>query len=388
MSANLSMILYSPPKGGEFADGRDQRRENRSLTPESLRGRTNVTSIGHGSLLGGCIDEIRELAAQPFPPSSEETKTEKYECCGRDGTRLTYEWTTHITGGSPALRRLVAEVLTEPPFTPTIWINREEYYRPQCNSLDLMGLAFKISQRLDFCGYAWCGGGGFYKAGGKVGVACASMRKYSNYAEHSYQRVCQELGIRPKPNPRFKSAIPVICPSWVPFAHPSAQTVEEHDRYRRIFLQSVISGLCDENGIPRDPAVERIYLPTISERFHRYGEPPEGIAAKDRILFILKKAQRREDGTLIPPTREQGVSSDVASELPAAAPSVIKEPDTSELSTRKQRVSSDVASELPAAPSVTEEPDTSELPRQAGISPREMRSKSVFSGIYDFFLFH
>jgi hypothetical protein len=379
MSTQLSMILYSPLEGREPPGRRDQMRGNRPLTPRSLQDQTNVTSIGRSSLPGDCIDEIRELAAQSFPPSSEKTKTEKYECCDRNGTRLTYKRTTHITGGSPKFRRLVAEVLTEPPFTPTIRINREEYYRPKSDSFNLMGLAFRISLALDSYGSAWCGEGGFYKTG--AAVAYASIHKYSNYAEHSYQKVCRELGIPPKPNPQFKSAIPVICPSWVPLVHPSAQTMEEHDRCRRVFLQSVISNLCDENKVPWDPAIERIHLPSIKERFNIYLASPERIAATDTIFFILKKAERREDGTLIPPMREQRASSDVAPEAPAAAPPVLEEPDASELPMREQRASSDVAPEAPAAaPPVLEEPDASEL-------PKEMRPKSVFFGIYDFFLF-
>jgi len=185
-----------------------------------------------------------------------------------------------------------------------------EYYHPRFNLGDLMEAACSLSERL---GYSY-GAGAILISDDEKGppTATIALVKRGDYAKNTYNELASKWHLgewREDVFPILAPLHPMLYPihwlhvgrDWYLEKRGTQSGFKEQEMAWRNSLQEYVSTLCDAGGIPLDPAIERIFIPTPEERRDIYGKSPEMIANADVIYFVYKAAQRDADGKLIPP---------------------------------------------------------------------------------------
>src|SRR3990167_10205897 len=156
------------------------------------------------------------------------------------------------------------------------------FYKPNWSLADVCGLANALKAH----GRYEKGIGSIYPKNTPNGLcyAIAGMAVRRDYAERAYDLLVKKWDIKErKPLSDFN-------PPLSPFTRRA--TDEEIDalvEYRKRLLNNVVKQLCDENGVPLDPCVEKIFVPTPEERRDIFKISPEGIVQSDAIYFLFKR---------------------------------------------------------------------------------------------------
>lgn len=156
------------------------------------------------------------------------------------------------------------------------------FYKPNWSLADLCGL----SNMLKIHGRYENAIGAIYpsNAPNGLGYAIAGMAVRRDYAERAYELLVKKWDIQER------KPLSDFTPLLDPFTRKA--TNEEIDalvEYRKKLLNAVVEQLCDENGVPLDPCIEKIFVPTPEERRDLFKIPPEGIVQSDAIYFMFKR---------------------------------------------------------------------------------------------------
>lgn len=156
------------------------------------------------------------------------------------------------------------------------------FYKPNWSLADMCGLAnaLKIHGRYEK------GIGSIYPQNAPNGLcyALAGMAVRRDYAERAYDLLVKKWDIKDrKPLSDFNPPLDSFT------RRATDEEIDALVEYRKKLLDSVVKQLCDENGTPLDPCIEKIFVPTPEESRDIFKISPEGIVQSDTICFLFKR---------------------------------------------------------------------------------------------------